>query len=132
MTDSPAKRILIVEHDELTTATYAQMLRLEGYEVRIALSAEDGLRAVESNEPDAILADLRMPGIDGLGFLKRLRARNENRNTPVAIITGDYLLDDRIPVQLRELGATIRFKPLWLDDLASLVRELVGDIHTAT
>jgi two-component system OmpR family response regulator len=132
MGDSSAKRILIVEHDELTTETYARMLRLEGYEVRIALHAEDGLRDVESNQPDAILADFRMPDIDGLGFLRRLRTRKENQNTPVAIITGDYFLDELIPVQLRELGATIRYKPLWLDDLGKLVRELVGDIDPAT
>jgi DNA-binding response OmpR family regulator len=122
---STDQHILIVEHDELTTATYARMLRLEGYQVHTALSAEDGLRDIESRHPDAIIVDFRMPGIDGLEFLRRLRARGATRTTPVAIVTGDYFLDDTIPTQLRELGAEIRFKPLWLEDLSALVRDLL-------
>jgi DNA-binding response OmpR family regulator len=122
---STDQHVLIVEHDELTTATYARMLRLEGYQVHTALSAEDGLRDIESQHPDAIIVDFRMPGIDGLEFLRRLRARDATRTTPVAIVTGDYFLDDTIPTQLRELGAEIRFKPLWLEDLGTLVRDLL-------
>jgi CheY-like chemotaxis protein len=66
-----------------------------------------------------------MPGMDGLEFLRRLRARDDTRSTPVAIVTGDYFLDDTIPAQLRELGAMVRFKPLWLEDLAPLVHGLL-------
>jgi CheY-like chemotaxis protein len=68
---------------------------------------------------------LRMPLIDGLGFLRRLRAGDGHRHTPVAIVTGDYFLDDTVATQLRELGATVRFKPLWLEDLVSLTRRLL-------
>jgi two-component system response regulator PrrA len=126
---SADQHILIVEHDELTTATYARMLRLEGYQVWTAVSAEDGLRAVESSHPDAIIVDFRMPGIDGLEFLRRLRARSDTRRTPVAIVTGDYFLDDTIPAELRELGAEVRFKPLWLEDLATLVHGLLDSAN---
>jgi DNA-binding response OmpR family regulator len=117
--------VLIVEHDELTTATYARMLRLEGYQVQTAVSAEDGLRAAESSHLDAIIVDFRLPGMDGLEFLRRLRARRDTRRTPVAIVTGDYFLDDTIPAELRELGAEVRFKPLWLEDLVTLIRGLL-------
>ena len=120
---STDQQILIVEHDELTTATYACMLRLEGYQVQTALSAEDGLREVESSHPDAIIVDFHMPGMDGLEFLRRLRARDDT--TPVGVVTGDYFLDETTPAQLRELGAEVRFKPLWLEDLATLVRVLL-------
>jgi DNA-binding response OmpR family regulator len=68
---------------------------------------------------------LRMPLIDGLGFLRRLRGRDAQRATPVAIVTGDYFLDDSISSELRELGAQLRFKPLWLEDLVALARELL-------
>jgi DNA-binding response OmpR family regulator len=119
------QHILIVEHDELTTATFARMLRLEGYQVQTALSAEDGLLEVDSRRPDAIIVDFRMPGMDGLEFLRRLRARDDTRSTPVAVVTGDYFLDDTIPAQLSELGAVVRFKPLWLEDLVPLVHGLL-------
>jgi CheY-like chemotaxis protein len=119
------QHILIVEHDEATIATYARMLQLEGYQVQTVLSAEDGLRAVESGHPDAIIADFHMPGMDGLEFLHRLRERDDTRTTPVAIVTGDYFPDDTVPAQLHELGAVLRFKPLWIEDLITLVHSLL-------
>jgi CheY-like chemotaxis protein len=55
-----------------------------------------------------------MPDIDGLEFLRRLRMSNDNRNTPVAIVTGDYFLDDTVFAQFKALDAEVRFKPIWL------------------
>lgn len=118
-------KILIVDDDEGVTQTFARMLQLEGYQVRTAVSAETGLAEAARSHPDAIILDLRMPLIDGLGFLRRLRERDDHRSTPVAIVTGDYFLDDAISSELRELGAELRFKPLWLEDLVGLARELL-------
>ena len=117
--------ILIVDDDEGVTQTFARMLRLEGYQVHTAMNAEHGLRQAERNHPDAIILDLRMPLIDGLGFLRRLRAFDDQRQTPVAIVTGDYFLDDSVSNELRDLGAELRFKPLWLEDLVGLARTLL-------
>src|SRR5262245_31059711 len=120
--------ILIVYDDEGVTQTFARMLRLEGYQVRTAVSAETGLQVAEETRPDAIILDLRMPLVDGLGFLRRLRAQTTQRATPVAIVTGDYFLDEEVSNELRELGAELRFKPMWLEDLAGLARNLLGAI----
>lgn len=122
-------KILIVDDDEGVTQTFARMLRLEGYQVHTALNAEQGLGEAARTNPDAIILDLRMPLIDGLGFLRRLRGRDSHRATPVAIVTGDYFLDDSISSELRELGAQLRFKPLWLEDLVALARELLKVTH---
>jgi DNA-binding response OmpR family regulator len=122
-------RILIVDDDEAVTQTFARMLELEGYAVRTAVNAETGLRAASEHMPDAIILDLRMPLVDGLGFLRRLRARDAHSATPVAIVTGDYFLDDAISSELRELGAELRFKPLWLEDLVGLARNLLKVAH---
>jgi DNA-binding response OmpR family regulator len=129
MSDRAASKILIVDDDEGVTQTFARMLRLEGYQVRTAVSAEKGLLEAEQSHPDAIILDLRMPLVDGLGFLRRLRARDEHSSTPVAIVTGDYFLDDAISSELRELGAELRFKPLWLEDLVGLARNLLKVTH---
>jgi DNA-binding response OmpR family regulator len=118
-------KILIVDDDEGVTQTFARMLRLEGYQVRTAVNAERGLQEAEQSRPDAIILDLRMPLVDGLGFLRRLRAQVDQRSTPVAIVTGDYFLDDAVSTELRELGAELRFKPLWLEDLVGLARNLL-------
>jgi two-component system response regulator PrrA len=126
---SPPASILIVDDDEGVTQTFARMLRLEGYEVLTAMNAESGLREADSRRPDAIILDLRMPLIDGLAFLRRLRARASHRDTPVAIVTGDYLLDDATSAELKMLGAELKFKPLWLEDLLDLARDLVKVTH---
>ncbi len=129
MTENATGTILIVDDDEGVTQTFARMLQLEGYQVRTAVSAETGLQEAARSHPDAIILDLRMPLIDGLGFLRRLRERDEHRTTPVAIVTGDYFLDDAISSELRELGAELRFKPLWLEDLVGLARNLLKVTH---
>jgi DNA-binding response OmpR family regulator len=97
------------------------MLRLEVI-VRTAVSAER----------DCVVScirrhrlDLRSSLVDGLGFLRRLRAHDDQRETPVAIVTGDYFLDDAVSNELQELGAELRFKPLWLEDLVGLARNLL-------
>ena len=121
--------ILVVDDDEGVTQTFARMLRLEGYDVRTAMNAETGLREAEKSHPDAIILDLRMPLLDGLGFLRRLRAREAQRHTPVAIVTGDYFLDDLVSAELTELGGELKFKPLWLEDLVGLARHLLRVTH---
>lgn len=124
---SRAAKILLVDDDPTVIATFARMLRLEGYEVHAAQDAEAGLQQAAGYHPDAILLDLHMPLTDGLAFLKRLRADKHQRYTPVAIVTGDYLVDDAITDALVTLGATIHFKPLWLNDLIDLTHQLVQD-----
>jgi CheY-like chemotaxis protein len=94
--------------------------------VRTALNAESGLQQADILNPDAIIVDLRMPLINGLGFLYRLREREGYRHTPVAIVTADYTLDDSIPRELAELGAELHFKPLWLEDVVDLAHSLLG------
>jgi two-component system, OmpR family, response regulator PrrA len=129
MNERDVATILVVDDDEGVTQTFARMLRLEGYEVRTAMNAETGLREADKSHPDAIILDLRMPLVDGLGFLRRLRSRDEQRDTPVAIVTGDYFLDDQVSAELRELGAELKFKPLWLEDLVGLARHLLQVTH---
>jgi DNA-binding response OmpR family regulator len=105
------------------------MLRLEGYQVATAISAQTGLQEADNSHPDAIILDLRMPLLDGLGFLRKLRSNEDHRGVPVAIVTGDYFLDDAVAAELRDLGAELRFKPLWLEDLVGLARNLLKVTH---
>jgi CheY-like chemotaxis protein len=125
LSDRGTASILIVDDDEGVMLTFAQMLRQQGYHVRVAGTAADALREMEKYAPDAIILDLRMPAMDGLEFLRRLRASERQRDTPVAIVTGDYFLDDTTFTELQQLGVKLRFKPLWIDDLAGLARDLL-------
>ena len=118
--------VLIVDDDEHTLATFVWMLRSEGYAVYSAANAELALFEAERRQPDAIILDLRMPHVDGVEFLRRLRARDAQRRIPVAVVTGDYGLDDSIAADLQSLGAVLQLKPLWFEDLLSLVQRMVS------
>jgi DNA-binding response OmpR family regulator len=119
------RTVLIVDDDMGVTETFARLLNLEGYQVRTANNAEAGLKEAGASLPDAIILDLRMPLVDGVEFLRRLRARETDRRPPVAIVTGDYFIEDAVSDQLKALGAELRFKPLWLEDLLGIVQTLV-------
>jgi two-component system, chemotaxis family, CheB/CheR fusion protein len=121
------RTILIVDDDRSVADTFARMLKLEGFQVATALSAEAGLELADNVLPDAIILDMRMPITNGLQFLRVIRSKPHLVQAPVAIVTGDYFLPDPVQHELKSLGATIRFKPLWLDDLISLARTLVSE-----
>lgn len=125
-TASSTRTILIVDDDPSVAETFGRMLQLEGYGVATALSADAGLELADNIRPDAVILDMRMPITNGLQFLRQVRARPHLVEVPVAIVTGDYFLSDSIQLELKSLGASIRFKPLWLEDLLALARTLVS------
>lgn len=123
--DSVTPRVLIVDDDVSVTDTFSRMLRLEGYEVWAALSADEGMTLAQKHRPHAIILDLRMPLTSGLQFLRAIRAMAGLTLTPVAIVTGDYYLDEAQAAEIKTLGAELRYKPLWLEELVTLARELL-------
>jgi two-component system, OmpR family, response regulator len=124
--DSGTRTILIVDDDRSVADTFARMLKLEGFGVATALSAEAGLELAENVRPSAIILDMRMPITNGLQFLRMVRSKPHLADVPVAIVTGDYFLSDPVQHELKSLGASVRFKPLWLEDLIALARTLVS------
>ncbi|MFQ5893442.1 MAG: response regulator, partial [Nitrospinota bacterium] len=79
------KRILIVDDEENIRLLYEEELAEEGYEVATAASAEEAMAQIEAKRPDLVTLDIRMPGIDGIEFLRLLRERD--RDLPVIIVT---------------------------------------------
>ena len=124
--ESSTRTILIVDDDRSVADTFARMLKLEGFGVATALTAEAGLELADNVRPDAIILDMRMPITNGLQFLRLVRSRPHLVDIPVAIVTGDYFLPDSTQHELKALGASIRFKPLWLEDLIALAKSLVA------
>jgi DNA-binding response OmpR family regulator len=123
------RKVLIVDDDPAVLATFAAMLRLEGYDVVIALDAATALRELEAVHPDAVLLDLRMPLTDGLTFLRQLREKEGQRHTPVAVVTGDYFVDEATKHELNDLESDLYLKPLWFDDLIAITTRLIAKIR---
>jgi DNA-binding response OmpR family regulator len=123
---STAARVLIVDDDITITDTLSRLLRLEGYEVWAALSADEGLRLARAHLPHAIILALRMPLTSGLQVLRALRAIPALTSTPVGIVTGEFRVhEDGRAGEIEALGAVLRFKPVWVEELVSLAHELV-------
>ena len=88
-------RILIVEDNPKNLKLLRDVLRFSGYEVIEATSGEDGVRLAASEEPDLILMDLQLPGIDGAEALRRIRAGERTREVPVVAVTAFAMDHDR-------------------------------------
>ena len=116
-------RILVVDDDAAVRGAYALALKMDGHDARVAASAEDALQAIRLTVPEAILLDLKMPFINGFGFLYRLREMCPT--IPVAIITGMTDLDDTTCAEIRNLDAELWHKPIALADLQAVARHLV-------
>jgi CheY-like chemotaxis protein len=117
--------ILIVDDDENSCRTCAAALVLEGYDVRVSTAPHEALEQLAIEPPDAILLDFRMPYINGVGFLYRVRANPSFQHIPVALITG-AVLDDLTSRELRDLGADVWFKPVWIEDVVEITRGLLA------
>ena len=121
--------VLVVDDDEGVALTFSRMLRLQGYRVETATNAETGLALATAHKPDAIILDLRMPIFGGVEFLRRLRSANTDpasAGPSVTIVTGDYFIEEPIASELRQLGAQVCFKPLWVDDLVDVVGRMLA------
>ncbi|HYN07817.1 MAG TPA: response regulator [Vicinamibacterales bacterium] len=119
-------RILIIDDDPAVSLTLARMLELEGHAVSRVGNAVEGLSAAATDPPDAVILDIRMPGMNGLEFLRELRSDTRLSRLPVGIITGDYFLSEQVLGEIGSLGAIVRYKPVWLADLSALARALLS------
>jgi CheY-like chemotaxis protein len=117
-------RILVVDDDVAVSGTYLRMLQVSGHDGSAVVDAAQGLDVLRSSRPDALLVDMRMPGLSGLEFLRRLRADPANQGLPVGIVTGVFVEDEEAR-EIESLGAVLKHKPIWLDDMSALLDRLL-------
>ena len=78
-------RILVVDDQRAPSELLAGILQARGYEVSIAASGEAALEAVRGAGPDLVIADIRMPGMDGYELCRRLRAQADTALLPIPV-----------------------------------------------
>jgi len=86
-TDLDEVRVLLVEDDAALAQMYRVKLERDGYTVRVAGDGEEALGLLDRDVPDLIFLDVRLPRMDGLTFLERLRAAQHTKNLPVVIVS---------------------------------------------
>jgi CheY-like chemotaxis protein len=81
-------KILVADDEQEIRDLLDNFLKDQGYEVILASDGEQALQLAEMENPQAIILDVRMPGLDGLQVCKRLKAKEETKLIPVIFITG--------------------------------------------
>ena len=122
------RRLLVADDDEEILRVVSLILSKEGYTIISAGDGEEALRKARAEKPDAILLDIRMPGMDGLTVLERLRNEESVASIPVGFLTGQEDLETY--ERARELGGQIYLlKPFSAARLVTFVGLLLGEGH---
>jgi CheY-like chemotaxis protein len=87
MKQTTRRRVLLVDDNMTLLRVLNDFLAFEGFDVATAASGEEGLEKLDGFKPDIILLDVSMPGIGGLGFLKRIAASDGRLPYPVLVFT---------------------------------------------
>jgi CheY-like chemotaxis protein len=93
-TSSKAAKILIIDDDSKDLQFLGKILQEQNYEIFLASDGEEGLKRAEKVNPDMILLDLVLPGLDGFEVLSRLKKSLTTQKIPVIIITGKTSTED--------------------------------------
>jgi two-component system response regulator MprA len=112
-------QILVVDDEPAVRRALERALRLDKYDVDLAVDGEEALDRLAERPVDAVILDVMMPGVDGLEVCRRMRAAGDR--TPVLMLTARDAIDDRVlgldvgaddylvkPFALRELQARLR------------------------
>lgn len=114
-------RILVVDDDAKISSLLRRSLAFEGFEVKTAASGEEALQIALPFEPELVILDIMMPGLDGWEVCKRLRAAGD---TAILMVTARDDVEDR--VRGLDLGADdYLVKPFALEELLARVRALL-------
>ena len=112
-------KVLLVDDEKEFVESLSERMALRDLKAEVAYDGEQALKAIKEEEPDVMILDLRMPGIDGIEVLRKVK--KDHPNLEVIILTGHGT--DKDEQEARRLGATAFLKkPADLD-------QLVGAVH---
>ncbi|WP_353570546.1 response regulator [Candidatus Albibeggiatoa sp. nov. BB20] len=116
--------LLVVDDQPYDTLLLSTYLREEGYQVLTANSGQDALKLVIEKDPDIVLSDVMMPGMDGFEVCTRIKDRPESVLTPVVLITALDGQNDRIK-GIQAGADEFLSKPINREELMARVRSLL-------
>ena len=94
MTNKIKNRILVIEDERHIAEGLRLNLSLQGYDVRLAFDGVSGLQEWKTWQPDLVVLDIMLPGIDGLSILRSIRLENEM--VPILILSAKTAIDDKV------------------------------------
>jgi len=121
--------ILIVEDNDKNRKLVRDVLTFKRYEVIEAETGEEGVRLARERRPHLVLMDIRLPGIDGVEALRRLRADETTREIPVMAMTASVMSADRQKIMAAGFEA-YQSKPINVTDFIAAVAQLLEGRRT--
>ena len=116
--------VLIVEDNDKNRKLVRDVLTFKGYEVIESETGEEGVRLARERSPRLVLMDIRLPGIDGVEALRRLRAEGTTRGIPVMAMTASVMSEDRRKIMAAGFDA-YQSKPINVTDFVAAVAQLL-------
>ena len=117
--------ILVIEDNDKSRKLVRDVLTFKGYEIIEAGTGEEGVRLAQDRHPSLVLMDIRLPGIDGIQALGRLRAEVATRGIPVMAMTASVMTNDRQRVLDAGFDA-FQSKPINVKGFLAAVEQLLG------
>ena len=119
--------ILVVEDDASLNDAYKTILSTAGYDTRTALNGEEALKLVKEKEPDIIFLDLRMPVLDGIGFLRAYKPKTDHPLVKI-IVFSNYDMQQEVD-EAYELGAERYVLKAWASpkELIKIVKDTLAE-----
>lgn len=119
-------KILVVEDDAALNDAYKTILVGAGFETRTAFNGEEALALVKTYEPDIIFLDLRMPVLDGIGFLRAYKPKTDHPDVKI-IVFSNYDMQQEVD-EAYELGAERYVLKAWASpkELIKIVRDTIA------
>lgn len=125
-------KLLLVVDDELEAQTLLRLMLVRaGFEVVVAASGPDALKQLETSQPDLVILDVMMPGMDGFTVCEKIRANEETEDLPVIILSA------RSDVESRKRGESVQAtryltKPISPMSLVKQIQDIVTELDAAS
>lgn len=119
-------KILVVEDDVALNDAYKTILSTAGYDTQTAFNGEEALALTKASEPDIIFLDLRMPVLDGIGFLRAYKPKTEHPDVKI-IVFSNYDMQQEVD-EAYELGAERYVLKAWASpkELIKIVKDTMA------
>lgn len=119
------KTVLVIDNDKEFRHMLGDVLSARGYQMIFVSDGYNGIIQAEKKKPDVILLDIRMPSMNGLTALERLKAEASTASIPVIVISGTNSEDQ---IDKARAGGAFSFlaKPFSLEDLLEVIEKATG------